>query len=117
MREPYSHEKSPVTIILDVVRHLIVVATSLYCITVVWEWNWIIALLSAIPIYFVVLNVIGIVTFPLYLFTPEKRMLSKAGKAFYHGDFDKGRALTDEFKTRFNVNDPSDENSGSDEKA
>jgi hypothetical protein len=52
------------------------------------------------------LNLFGFLTLPLYVFTPENRLKAKAFKAFESGDFEKGKALTDDFTKRFNVNVP-----------
>ncbi len=74
----------------------------------IWKWNWIVALLSAIPIYIVMLNLIGFATLPLYMLTPANRLKAKAFKTFQNGDFEKGKELTDEFTEQFNVNVPED---------
>jgi len=102
----WEHEKSGVTISLDIFRHLLIIAGTGYAVFLIWKWNWIIALISAIPVYIVMLNLFGFITLPLYAFTPENRLKAKTLKAFEKGDFEKGKALTDEFAEKFNVNVP-----------
>lgn len=72
----------------------------------IWKYSWIIALIVAIPTYIIMLNLFGFLTLPLYLLTPENKMKAKAFKAFQKGDFETGKALTDKFSKKFNVNVP-----------
>lgn len=102
----WEHEKSGVTIYLDIFRHLLIIAGTGYTVFLIWKWNWIIALIAAIPVYIVMLNLFGFLTLPLYAFTPENRLKAKAFRSFEKGDFEKGKALTDEFTGKFNVNVP-----------
>lgn len=102
----WEHEKSGVTISLDILRHLLILVGTGYAIFLIWKWNWIVALIAAIPVYIVMLNLFGFLTLPLYAFTPENRLKAKAFKAFKNGDIDKGKTLTDEFAKKFNVNVP-----------
>ncbi len=76
-----------------------------------------IALITAIPVFIVMVNLFGFLTLPLYYaFTPENRLKAKMFKAFKDGDIEKGKRLTDQFGEKFNVNVPEDtsahENSG-----
>ncbi len=105
----YESEKSGTTIVLDIVRHLIVLGVTGGVVFFIWRWNWIVGLLAAIPLYIVILNLVGFLTLPLYGVTPETRLGVKMMKAFEAGDFEKGKALTREFEKRFNVNVPKDE--------
>jgi len=104
----WEHEKSGITILLDVFRHLSILAATGYAIFLIWNWNWIVALLAAIPVYIIMLNLVGFLTLPLYAFTPENRLKAKAFKAFEKGDPEKGKALTEKFSKKFNVNIPKD---------
>ena len=108
----YEHEKSGTTIFLDVVRNLLILVATGYAVFLIWKWNWIVALLAAIPIYIVMLNLVGFLTLPLYMFTPENRLLAKAEKALMNRDFEQSKTLTDEFTEKFNVNVPEDASSG-----
>jgi len=102
----WEHEKSGTTIFLDILRNLLILVATGYAVFLIWKWNWIVALIAAIPVYIVMLNLFGFLTLPLYAFTPENRLKAKAFKAFENGDFEKGKALTDEFTEKFNVNVP-----------
>jgi hypothetical protein len=102
----YEHEKSGVTILLDIIRHLLILAATGYLVFLTWRWNWIVGLIAVIPIYVVMLNLVGFATLPLYMLTPENKLKAKAFKAFQNGDFEKGKELTDEFTDKFNVNVP-----------
>ena len=102
----WEHEKSGTTIFLDILRNLLILVATGYAVFLIWKWNWIVALIAAIPVYIVMLNLFGFLTLPLYAFTPENRLKAKAFKAFENGDFEKGKALTDEFTEKYNVNVP-----------
>jgi hypothetical protein len=100
----WEHEKSGTTIFLDILRNLLILAATAYAVFLIWKWNCIVALITAIPVYVVMLNLFGFLTLPLYAFTPENRLMRRAGEAFEQGDVEKGKALTDEFTEKFNVN-------------
>lgn len=102
----WEHEKSGPTIFLDVVRNLLILAATGYAGFLIWEWNWIVALIVAIPVYVIMLNVIGLLMVPLYLLTPETRLRTKVFKAMKNGDLEQSDALTNEFIEKFNVNVP-----------
>ena len=102
----YEHEKSGATIILDILRHLIILAATCYAVCLIWKWNWIVALVLAVPVYVIMLNLIGFLTLPIYRFTPENRLKVKAYKAFQNGNFKQGNAFTDEFTKKFKVKLP-----------
>jgi ABC-type multidrug transport system fused ATPase/permease subunit len=102
----WEHRKSGATIFLDILRNVLILIATGYIVFFIWKWNWIIALIAAIPIYIVMLNLFGFLTLPLYAFTPENRLKAKALKAFENSDVEKGKALTDEFTKKFNVNAP-----------
>ena len=106
MTMAWEHEKSGVTICLDIFRHLLVIAGTCYAVFLIWKLNWIIALVAAIPVYIVMLNLFGFLTLPLYAITPENRLKANAFRSLEKGDFEKGKALTDEFAEKYNVNVP-----------
>ena len=102
----WEHEKSGATIFLDILRNLLILIATGYVIFLIWRWNWIVALIAAIPVFIAMLNFFGFLTLPLYALTPENRLKAKAFKALEDGDFEKGKALSDEFIEKFNVNVP-----------
>ena len=102
----YEHTKSGTTIFLDIIRNLLILAATCYVVFLIWKWNWIIALIAAVPVYVIWLNLFGFLTLPLYTVTPENRLKAKTFKAFQKGDFEQGKTLTDKFTKKFNVNMP-----------
>src|SRR5690349_20766100 len=99
----YEHQKSVVTIFLDIIRNVLILIATGFLVFMIWKWHWVAAVLAAIPIYLIMMNLIGILTLPLYMLTPENRLMSKAHKAFKAGNFELGNALTNEFKAKFKV--------------
>ena len=108
MKRPYDHDKSAVTIALDLGRWLLILGATGYLLVLLWRWNWIVTIVAAIPILVVVMNIVGFATLPLYLFTPENRMKARMARAIQSGDLAKAEALTDEFAERFNMKAPDD---------
>ena len=72
--------KSSFTKSLDIIRNLLIVATTIYVIYLLWELNWIYAIIGAIPIYIILLNLYGFLTLPLYSFSPERKMIKSSKK-------------------------------------
>ncbi len=103
---PYEHEKSGVTILLDVIRNIFILVATGFVVFLLWKWHWLVAVLAAIPVYIVTMNLVGFLTLPLYMLTPENKLKAKAFKAFQNGNCEQGKALTDEFTEKFNVNIP-----------
>jgi hypothetical protein len=102
----WEHEKSDATKFLDIFRNLLILGGTGYTVFLIWKWFWIVAIIAAIPVYIIMLNFFGFLTLPLYALTPENRLRAKAFKALNDGDFEKGKALSDEFIKRFNVDVP-----------
>src|SRR4051794_24382623 len=59
--------------VLDVVRWALILASVFYILAWIGQWHWIAAAIGALPVYFVMLNVWGFATLPLYALTPEVR--------------------------------------------
>lgn len=102
----WEHEKSGTTKFLDISRNLLILGATGYTVFLIWKWFWIVALIAAIPVYIIMLNLFGFLTLPLYAITPENILKAKAFKALENGDMEKSKALTDEFIKKFNVNVP-----------
>jgi len=90
--------KSGLTVVFDIFRHLLVIVIAIYCVSLIWNWNWIVALIAAVPVYIVVLNVIGFLTLPLYAFTPENKLKRQGWKAIEDGNFDELRRVNKEME-------------------
>jgi hypothetical protein len=71
------NNKSNFTKFLDVLRNLSILALTIYSCYLIRDYNWIIALIAAIPIYVILLNLIGFLTLPLYMLTPESKQARK----------------------------------------
>lgn len=93
--------KSTTTIILDIIRNLITLILTLLILKRLLNWHWIASVIGAIPIYIVVLNIIGFATLPLYFFTPENKLLRKTSKAINNGDFENVEELNNLFDEKF----------------
>ncbi len=102
----WEHEKSGTTVFLDILRPVLIMIGTAYAVLLIWKWSWIAALISAIPVHVVSVNLFSFLILPLYAFTPENRLRAKMFKAAESGDLEKCKALTDEFAKRFNVNIP-----------
>jgi hypothetical protein len=77
--------KSAATILLDSLRHIIILAATGYTTFAIWRWSWIAAALALIPVYIIMLNVFGFLTLPLYLLTPETRHVREMERAILSG--------------------------------
>lgn len=104
----WEHQKSGVTICLDVIRNVAILVGTGWVTVLIWRYNWILGLVAVIPVYLILLNVIGLLTLPLYRFTPENRLKARMHQAMMSGDFEKGKQLTDQFTKQFSVNVPPD---------
>lgn len=65
--------KSALKTILDLLRNVLILGATGYAEVKIWQWNWIVAILAALPVYIIMLNLFGFLTLPLYLITPEAR--------------------------------------------
>lgn len=102
----WEHQKSGTTILLDIIRNLLILGAACYLVVLIWKWNWIVGLIAAIPVYVIMLNLVGFLTLPFYKFTPENRLKAEMFEALRKGDSKESEALTKEFIEKFNVNVP-----------
>lgn len=102
----WEHEKSGTTILLDILRYMLIVGATGYAVFLIWKWNWMVALIAVIPVYVVMLNLVGFLTLPLYGFTPENRLRARMLKAMHNNEVEEAMALGNEFEKKFNVNVP-----------
>tara|TARA_B110000114_G_C15036649_1_gene375233 strand:+ start:383 stop:1162 length:780 start_codon:yes stop_codon:yes gene_type:complete len=58
--------KSQFTKKLDLIRNLIIIIVTIYISTLIWDWNWIVTIICFIPVYVILMNVVGFITLPLY---------------------------------------------------
>ena len=91
--------------LLDICRNLLILVATGYTVSLIWNWSWIFALLAVIPVYIIMLNIIGFLTIPLYAITPENRRMAKVWKDFQSGDVDSLRRWS-ESRRRENGSSP-----------
>jgi hypothetical protein len=102
----YEHQKSWTTILLDLARHLLVLALTGYLLVHIWHWQWMVAIIAALPVYLICLNLVGFATLPFYALTPENRLGFRAMRAMEHGNLEEASRLTLQFVDRFHVDMP-----------
>jgi len=103
-----SHNKSLVTIIFDVIRNILILIATIYVLSLLWQWHWLSAVVGAIPIYVLIMNIIGFLTLPVYLLTPENRLLKKTSDAFDNNDFEAAKELNKSFEDKFKTRSSED---------
>ena len=69
----YEHEKSGMTILLDVIRNVLILIGTGFLVFLMWKWHWIAAVIATIPVYIVMMNLVGFLTLPLYTSRPRTR--------------------------------------------
>lgn len=97
------HDKSGTTVLLDTVRRVLLLASTGYAVYRMWNWNWIVSIIAAIPILLVSCLLANILTAPLYLLAPEERLLARWQRAIRQGDMETAETLDSEFTKRFNA--------------
>ncbi len=102
----WEHEKSGVTIALDVVRNVATALATIWTTYTIARYSWLWAAIAFLPVGVLMLNVCGFLTLPLYRLTPENRLKARVHRAMMRGDVAEGDLLTKEFEKRFNVNVP-----------
>jgi hypothetical protein len=79
--------KSKTTTFYDLIRYLLILSGTVITFYFLWtKIHPVLAILAAIPVYIVMLNLFGFLTLPLYFFTPESKAASRALKAAEEGD-------------------------------
>jgi len=109
-KNSHTHEKSNVTIFLDVIRNLLILLITGYAVYRIWNWNWIVGLISAIPIYILVMNLVGFATLPLYTLTPESKLIRKGFKNIEDGNVSELEKINEEFENKFNAKKTNENN-------
>jgi len=78
--------KSAVWLFSDFIRHLLIVAGTIAVLYFLWKIHWLLAPLAALPVYILMVNLVGFITLPLYILTPEHAVAAKAYKAIEKGN-------------------------------
>ena len=74
--------KSSFTKTLDFIRNILIILTTIYLVYLLWYCNWVIALISSIPLYIILLNLYGFLTLPFYFLSPEGKMTKYSKEIF-----------------------------------
>ena len=102
----WEHQKSGTTVLWDTIRYLLIFSGTGVVLYYIGKYNLILAVIAAIPVFVIMLNLIGFLTLPLYFFTPESRTASKMLKSLEKGDMDSFREQFSAFKQDINVKVP-----------
>ena len=78
--------KSSIVKLLDIFRNLLIILLTIYLLQLLWTWSWIVTIIVAIPVYVIVLNIIGFVTLPLYYLSPERKSLEDLNQILTNED-------------------------------
>lgn len=76
------NRRSGATFLLDLVRYALIMFGTWYVLRLLWPFSRIVALVAAIPVFVIILNVCGFLTLPLYALTPEIRAKRAALRDF-----------------------------------
>jgi hypothetical protein len=95
------HSWDTIRQVLDVIRHLIIVTSTVVIVYLIWNIYWFLALVAAIPAYILLLNLFGFLTLPLYgliayawsSLTPEGKGMSQMWKRVEKGETEALREL------------------------
>ncbi|MHC4118376.1 MAG: hypothetical protein ACYSWO_12800 [Planctomycetota bacterium] len=80
--------ETKLTRLLDFLRYLIEIAGTVTVLYFPWVTvHWLSALILAIPVFLAVSGLVDLLTFPLYLLTPEQKALLTVLNAIDKGDF------------------------------
>lgn len=107
----WEHQKSGTTIFFDIIRYIFIFSGTGFVLYFICKYNWVLAVIAAIPVFIIMLNLFGFLTLPLYLLTPESRAGSKTFRSLDKGDIDSTKAQTEAFIRDFNVNVPEEDSS------
>jgi hypothetical protein len=72
--------RSIIWYLLDFFRYFLIFSGTAVIAWYLWKINWIIAVISILPIYLLLLNIIGFLTLPFYFIAPEWKDARKSLK-------------------------------------
>lgn len=75
-----NRQKSITWYLLDFLRHILTFAGTAVVAWYLWKITWIIGAISILPVFILLLNIIGFLTLRVYDITPEARAARKAFK-------------------------------------
>ena len=82
--------KSATTCFLDSVRYLLIIIAGVAVLLFCWiKVHWMLSIVAAIPVFFVMFCFVYLIMLPLYYKTPEQRVASRVLETIGNCDFDK----------------------------
>ncbi|MFH1370858.1 MAG: hypothetical protein ABII09_06190 [Planctomycetota bacterium] len=99
----FANQKSGTTILWDTIRYLLILSSTGTVLYFIGKYSIVLAIIAALPVFVIMLNLIGFLTLPLYIFTPESRTCSKLEKLLDKGDMDSYRKQMNAFKQDYNM--------------
>lgn len=100
------HQKSGATVLWDTIRYLLIFSSTIIILYYIGKYNLLLAIISAIPVFIIMLNLIGFLTLPLYFFTPERKAVQKITQSLNKDDMASFRKQVSAFENNFSVNMP-----------
>lgn len=73
-------QKSIIWYLFDFLRYTLTLGGTAFIASYLWKINWIIGAISILPVFILLLNIIGFLTIPIYFITPESSAARKAFK-------------------------------------
>jgi hypothetical protein len=86
--EQQSNIKSRTTILLDTIRGVLTYFGTGISVYYVGKYNLVLAVFVAIPIFIIMIYILGFLTLPLYFFTPESRAANKMLRSLENCDME-----------------------------
>ena len=74
-------KKSRTEVFRDILVNLLILVVTGYVVFLIWKWNWIIAVITAVPIYFVMFWLVCALLVLLWSLTPKNRLKVKTFRA------------------------------------
>jgi hypothetical protein len=75
-----NRQKSITWYLFDFLRYTLTLGGTAFIASYLWKINWIIGAISILPVFVLLLNIIGFLTLPVYFITPESSAARKAFK-------------------------------------
>jgi hypothetical protein len=104
----WEHEKSATTVLCDTIRWLLICFGTGVVLYYIGKYSLALAVIAAIPVFVVMLNLIGFLTLPLYFLTPERKAVQNIARSLKKGDMESFGEQVRAFERDFNVKTPDD---------
>ncbi len=94
-------KKSGTTVLWDTVRYVLIFSCTGVLLYYIGRYSIIFAIVAAVPIFIIMLNLIGFLTLPLYFFTPEGKASRDIFRSLDKGDMASFREQVKTFEKDF----------------